>query len=176
MNQKGVLALVAAGVVLAACFACVGLMAALYVFNHERQAPAPSPATQPEKAGGHFRGRVLGPDGGPIRVKDAQVTVQVTAVTGHGEQVSFTPPVATDGTFDLELVEGIYHAPTAELKLPVNGKTFVFRLHPIPQDTSDTPSGEGLVRDFQWKLSGTRPGDDPDGALAAALSGGAAGG
>ncbi|MEZ0230335.1 MAG: hypothetical protein ACAI25_17060 [Planctomycetota bacterium] len=161
MNQKGVLALVAAGGLLAACFASAGLVAVLY-FKREKQAPAPSPATQPEKVGGHFRGRVLGHDGGPIRVKDAQVSVRVTGVTGRGEQVSFTPPVAADGTFDLKLIEGIYHAPTAELRLPVNGKTFVFRLHPVPQDTTDTPSAEGIVRDFQWKLSGTRPGYDPD--------------
>lgn len=168
MNQKAVLALVAAGVLLSGGFACLGSAAFLFVVSREKPGPPPAaaggqPAPSATKASGHFRGRVLAPDGGPIRAPGAVVTVSVSAVTGRGENVSFTPPVAADGTFDMTLIPGIYHAPYAELQLPVKGgKSFRIRLHPIPYDMKDTPSEQGLVRDFQWRLAGARPERDPD--------------
>ena len=167
MNEKVVLALVAAGVLLSGGFACLGSAAFLFAVSREKSAPAaggqPGPAPTAKRAAGHFRGSVLGPDGGPIRAPGAVVTVSVAAVTGRGESVSFSPPVAADGTFDMKLIPGIYHAPYADMQLPVaGGKSYRIRLHPIPYDMKDTPSEQGLVRDFQWRLTGHIPGRDPD--------------
>ncbi|MBL0693891.1 carboxypeptidase-like regulatory domain-containing protein [Comamonas sp. JC664] len=62
-----------------------------------------------------------------------------------------------DGTYRLELGQAAATWNTsARLKRDFNGRSYTFELH--PSNASPFAGNEGAVRDFDWRLTGARPG------------------
>jgi hypothetical protein len=115
---------------------------------------------------------VTGADGGPIRVQDARVRISVLGVTQAGESVMLSPPVGADGRWEAQLPPGQYRA-QATLEFGWNGSAYRVDLHPLQDNTRDRPAADGLVNDFEWRLSGLRPGAVEDPAKTTSWYGGA---
>jgi hypothetical protein len=112
---------------------------------------------------GYIVGKITRPDGSPIGITGATFSVFITGVSGPGENVGFSPPVASDGTFSFPVPSGIYHATQASIKITFDDALFIYNLVPTSM-FNDTQSDAGIVADFVWQISGPTPmyKDHPD--------------
>jgi hypothetical protein len=105
---------------------------------------------------GIISGWITRTNGTPVAIPDATITVIITGVSGPGENVSFTPAVAADGTFSIRVPSGIYHPTQASLKLHFDGTLYIYNLIPTTM-LNDSQSDAGLVCNFVWQISGPQP-------------------
>lgn len=105
---------------------------------------------------GFVTGRITDAAGQPLR--DAEVRVTVSGLAADGSPASFTPPVDAEGRYAQEVPEGQYGV-SATVGLSREGRRFTFPLHPTDNvpPANRAPSGPGIVKDFQWRMSGLRP-------------------
>jgi hypothetical protein len=117
-----------------------------------------SPAPVQSRSG-VVTGRVLGPDGKPITVPGAKISVFLHGVSvKSGEKVSYMPPVGANGIYTQKVADGSYAFTGARLELSYGGQQFAFPLDPVGDDRANRDSADGIVQDYVWKLRGARPG------------------
>jgi hypothetical protein len=110
------------------------------------------PATT--KAAGKIRGTIRDESGKAISV--AGVKYHVTAsglATASSQEVSVSPAVKPDGTYEADLVDGLWRA-HAKIEVSWNNGTYNFELDPVQDNSADQPSKDGIVQDFVWKIRG----------------------
>ena len=66
---------------------------------------------------GYIIGRITRPDGSPVAINGTSFTVLINGVSGQGENVSFNPLLAADGSYSFKVPSGIYHPVQASLKV-----------------------------------------------------------
>jgi hypothetical protein len=110
---------------------------------------------------GWIVGRVTDSAGNPIKGAELEVSCYGTTLRG-GERSEFRLEVDDNGNFEQELPDGLY-ACTAYVYKNFEGSRFRQQLFPLDEkpDQTKLPSKAGIVKDFQWRLTGLRPGGDP---------------
>ena len=105
---------------------------------------------------GLVTGRITDAAGQPLR--DAEVRVTVSGLAADGSPATFTPPVDAAGRYAQEVPEGQYGV-SATVGLSREGRRFTFPLHPTDNapPANRAPSAPGIVKDFEWRMSGLRP-------------------
>lgn len=96
---------------------------------------------------GVVKGKVTDTQGRPI--KDVTILIDNTLLYNSYLQGA----TGNDGTYQIKLYNSTWQA-YAEMNVEYNGKTYKVDLHP---DNSQGFSGEGAIRNFQWKLAGKKP-------------------
>ncbi len=130
-------------------------------------APAPGPVATASSSTsaprpGFVVGRVLMPNGTPIRVAGANVTVNILGVSYQGGQrVSFQAIPGADGSYAQRVPDGSYTV-SAVLEVPFNGERFRFDLYPSGPRMGNRDSERGIAQDFTWFTQGVRPDSDGD--------------
>jgi hypothetical protein len=115
--------------------------------------PSPNPAQGPQP--GVLSGKVVDSQGNPL----GDVDVSVKELNG-----AFSQDTTTDdqGNYSMQVDDGNYSV-DATINTEYNGQFYRLTLHPEDGDnTTEEPSSEGIVEDFVWKISGPRPGVDPN--------------
>lgn len=108
-------------------------------------------------------GRVTMADGSAVSTPGADVTISIQGTTEVGARVSYSPPVKPDGTYRQKLAAGSYTFSFCTIEVPFEGKQYIFSLEPVGNlYKKDRDSGEGIVQDFVWKLTGPKLGGDGD--------------
>jgi hypothetical protein len=119
-----------------------------------RVVPSKFPATP--KRPGYVTGRVLNSAGQPLVGAD----ISITGISGSGENAKFATESGAGGLFSLQVPNGIYRV-VAEWKTRYNDHNYKFDLHPVDGKDIDTlRSAPGIVKDFRWKITGLRPGQE----------------
>ena len=126
-------------------------------------------------------GNVYGTDGQPLRIKGAQVEVNVWGITGKEDLIGVTPgsaggertdyriPVNANGHYELKISGGAFRI-SATAFIPFGGERVPVDLDPldgVPSIDYDLNSFRGIVKDFGLKLTGPRAG----GAAASGFNG-----
>lgn len=112
---------------------------------------------------GYFTGRVTFADGSPIRLPGVKYRITIAGVTAVGENNTFQPQVASDGTFKLRLPQGLFKPAYGTITVPFEGKKYSLWLDPVDPVEATRESSEGIAQDFVWRLTGPRPGTlNPD--------------
>ncbi len=93
------------------------------------------------------KGKVTDTQGRPIK----GVTVLIDNTLIYNSYL--TGATGDDGTYQIKLLIGSWQA-YAEMNVAYNGKTYKIDLHP---DNAQGFGGDGAIRNFQWKLTGTKP-------------------
>jgi len=99
------------------------------------------PPTTAKKAG-KLTGSIADARGNVIAIPGTTFAVFARGTSLVGENQTVPVPVAANGTFEVDLAAGNYHA-NAEIEVPFNGATYTLPLAPI-----NRPSSEGIVQDF----------------------------
>jgi len=123
--------------------------------------PLSSPEATRRKAG-YVRGAVYDTQGRPLRASRTPVEIRIFGTTYEGHRTEYRTRVDETGHYEIHVPNGLYRV-IAEATLTQNGQPFPLGLDPvdgIPPDT-DTDSHDGIVKDFQLKLSGSRVGTGP---------------
>ena len=115
----------------------------------------PLPITAPLP--GHASGRVTLPDGRPIALPGAVVTIGISGVAFAGGQVSLAVQPDADGRYAQRLPDGSYQL-RGTIELPFDGGRYRFDLDPLGGTTANRDSAPGIAQDFVWRTSGLRPG------------------
>ena len=117
----------------------------------------------PKAEAGYAVGRVTMEDGSPITTAGHDITIAINGTTEVGARVSYSPPVKPDGTFRQKLAAGSYTFSFCTIEVPFEKKQYIFLLEPVGTlYKKDRDSGEGIVQDFVWKLTGPRGTSDGD--------------
>lgn len=118
-----------------------------------------SPAGQPAAAAepGYLTGRIVRADGSPITTPGVKFSIIIAGVTGVGENNTFRPDVAADGTFKLKLPPGYFKPAEGQIIVPFEGQTYSLWLHPVNSFEGTRESTPGIRQDFVWRLTGPRP-------------------
>lgn len=93
------------------------------------------------------KGKVTDTQGRPLK----GVTILIDNTLLYNSYLEGT--TKDDGTYQIKLFNSAWQA-YAEMNVEYNGKTYKIDLHP---DNPAGFSGEGAIRNFQWKLSGKKP-------------------
>lgn len=93
------------------------------------------------------KGKATHSNGTPLK----GVSILIDNTIFYNSYISGT--TGDDGTYQISLTNGAWQA-YAEMNVAYNGKTYNIDLHP---DNASGFSQEGAVRNFEWKLSGTKP-------------------
>jgi hypothetical protein len=120
-------------------------------------AAVPLPVSPPTPLPGHAFGRVTHPDGRPIAVPGAVVTVAISGVAFTGTQVNLTVQPDAEGRYAQRLPDGSYQL-RGSIELPFDGGRYRFDLDPLGAATANRDSAPGIAQDFVWRTSGLRPG------------------
>lgn len=116
----------------------------------------PDPSLRaPEPQPGVVSGSATDAQGNPL----SNVDISVKELNG-----AFSQDTTTDdqGNYIMEVDDGNYSV-DAEVDAKYNGQYYRFPLYPKDDDNStEEPASEGIVEDFVWKISGPRPGVDPN--------------
>ncbi len=111
----------------------------------------------PGAKAGRISGKLADARGGPL----SNVMIEISGFTTGGESVHKQVEIPGPATeFSIEVPEGQYSAPAAIIKPQYKDRVYAFPLAAVdgakewPEARS---SKKGLVRDFVWKISGTKP-------------------
>ncbi|WP_426750678.1 carboxypeptidase-like regulatory domain-containing protein [Myxococcus sp. Y35] len=112
----------------------------------------PNPPPNPGNTEAHVvKGRATDATGKPL------AGVEVVADNQFLGDSNVVGVTGADGTYRLDLGRAaVTWNTSASLQREFNGRTYTFDLH--PRNPSPFAGNEGAVRDFTWKLTGTRPG------------------
>jgi hypothetical protein len=106
---------------------------------------------------GFVVGRIMMPDGNPITIAGATITVWISGVSYQsGQNVSFSVNPNPDGTYAQRVPDGSYRV-TARMELPFDGERFRVGLQPNGPRVGDRDSEPGIAQDFTWFIQGQRP-------------------
>jgi hypothetical protein len=97
---------------------------------------------------GYVKGKVTDTQGKPV--KGATIIIDNTLIYNSNQQ----GVTDANGNYSIRLTNFTWQA-YAEKEVSYNGQTYKINYHP---DNNDGFSQEGAIRNFQWKLTGQRPG------------------
>jgi hypothetical protein len=111
---------------------------------------------------GHAVGRILGPDGKPLRAPGVRIEVTVAGVREDAQTVNLKFEAKPDGTYVRKLDNGTYTSVAARIEFPFDDHTYRLPLVPVNGSDPRQDAAVGVVQDFAWKLTGLRPGARPE--------------
>ena len=103
---------------------------------------------------GYASGRVTMPDGKPITLPNAKITV---GLFGTDNFVEYFPKVQADGSFKQKLAEGNYIFKAPAIQVLFEGQNYQLWLDPVGGTPSSFSSEDGIEQDYVWKIQGPRP-------------------
>ncbi len=103
---------------------------------------------------GYVQGTVKDTQGKPIA--GAQIVIDNTLIYDS----NLTTTTDEQGVYKIKLPGSFTWMAYAQLRQSYHGETFVLDLHP---DKAEGFTSEGAIRNFEWKLSGKRPGGSSTG-------------
>lgn len=151
-----------------ACFvsaACVAAFVGLVGCSSDpgTDTPAPGGTTTPgggttppptTKAPGKLRGTIRDESGKAISVPGVKYQIFASGLaTMSAQEVNVSPAVKPDGTYEADLVDGLWRV-RATIEVSWNKGTYHFPLDPVQDNLVDQPSKDGIIQDFVWKLTG----------------------
>ncbi|MDQ3928298.1 MAG: hypothetical protein M3328_04020, partial [Chloroflexota bacterium] len=117
--------------------------------------PVPTVVNQPSGApeAGVIKGTVTDTRGKPL----ADVPITITGTSNAGERANFDTRTGPDGRYSLHVPDGIYRIYGYHM-MQYKGRTYRLPVWPVDNiDGKSHYSGDGVVKDFMWKIQGPSP-------------------
>lgn len=129
------------------------LLLALQILTNCSKDDKPEPdMPEPEPEKGYVTGKVVDTKGKPL--SGVEIVIDNTYLYNS----NLVGATDEEGNYKIKLSAGTFFA-YAEFRKNYNGKTYEIELHP---ETNEGFAQDGALRNFQWKMTGKKPGTSSD--------------